>query len=184
MSPKASDRPIIEAKIATWIRKNTNKKREFFFATRSLFDGIGMNYDDKNDYRIVMDIIHQWRRQAPFFYDTMVQEGDLTGKSIYVDFKQFLTDLNDIGCYFLWNRNVESKDGNVIYGFYQPITADEKIEIDSRRNGKAIKQLKNRMAEMILMGRQPLPSGHTPELALAAIERYEHKYLLAEHKEE
>lgn len=183
MSPKISDRRLTEAKIASWIRKNSKKKQEFFFTTRELFEGIDMNYDDKNDYRIIMDIIHQWRRQAPFFYDTMVQEGDLTGQSIYVDFEQFLKDLNDIGCYFLWNKNIKSKEGNVIYGFYQPMTVDAKIKIDSRRNGKAIKQLKNRMAEMIQMGRQPLPSGHTPELALAAIERYEQKYLLPEHKD-
>jgi len=183
MSPKISDRRLTEAKISSWIRKNSKKKQEFFFSTRDLFEGIEMNYDDKNDYRIVMDIIHQWRRQAPFFYETMVQEGELTGKSFYNDFEQFLKDWNDVGFYFLWNKTLEATDGSIIFGFYQPMTPDAKIEIDSRRNGKAIKQLKNRFADMVQMGRQQLPSGYTPELALNAIERFETRYLLPNHKD-
>jgi len=183
MTPESSDRKVIEAKIASWIRHNTNKKGQWFFSTRTLFEGVGMDYDDKNDYRMVMDIIHQWRRQAPFFYQTMVQEGELTGKTIYRDFEQFLHDWNDTGAYFLWNKTVELKDGTIVFGFYQPTTAEDKIRIDNTRNGRIIHQLKNRLAEMVQMGHEPLPSGYTPELALASVERFETKYLLPEGKD-
>lgn len=184
MSPRVSiDRPLIEAKIASWMRKNTSKRQQWFFPIRSLFDGIKMDYDNKNDYRIVMDIINQWRRQAPFFYQTMVQEGELTGKTIYNDFEQFLKDWNATGAYFLWHRNVRTEDGKVISGFYQPTNAEDKIQIENKRNDRCIKQLKNRFIDMIKMA-TPLPSGYTPELALDSIERFEKKYLLPEHEEE
>jgi len=179
MSPKSTDREVVKAKIASWIRKNTSKKGQWFFATRTLFDGIGMNYDNKMDYRVVMDIIHQWRRQAPFFYEAMVQEGELSGKTIYKDFEQFLKDWNSTGAYFLWKKNIVTKEGTIVFGYYQPMTVEAKIQIDTKRNGRCINQLKNRLAEMMQMN-TPLPSGFTPELALASVERFETKYLLPE----
>lgn len=176
--PLSPDKRLLEAKIDVWIRKNTSRKKEFWFSTRDLFDGIGLDYDNKNDYRAVMGIIHQWRRQAPFFYNSMIQMGELNGETIYENFEDFLKDFNDIPAYFLWNKTVEAKDGKIIYGYYQPIDAEQKIKIDNKRNGKTIKQLKRRVADMILMRIEKLPSGISPMLAFQSLERYEQRYLL------
>jgi len=184
--PQKIDKKYIEAVVANYIRKHTKAKHAHFFVTRELFDSIGLDYDNKNHYRMVMDVIHSWRRQAGFFWQCLINEGKINNEGKYTEgnFDVFLKDFNDIGAYYLTTTMKETKDGTIIYGFYQPSTPQDKMVIDHNKLLKYTKQIKNRFTEMIQMGKERLPSGYEPEKMLLSIEGYEKKYLLPGHEDE
>jgi len=178
MKKKSERREKIEANLAKYLRKKTRDSNHPFISTRMLFDKIDLDFDNKNDYRYVFEIIHQWRKQAPFFYETMKEEGKLNGKDYYHTFEEFLIDFNAIGGFYLWHTVQKAKDGTVVHGMHQP-TAIQKQQIDTGRNLGCIKQLENKFWQMQTFG-QKLPSGLDPEKALESIGKYTKKYLLPE----
>lgn len=175
MKKKSEHRERIEAKMAKYLRRKTRGTKHPFISTRGLFEKIGLDYDNKQDYRYVFDIIHGWRKQAPFFYETMREEGKLNGHDYYNNFEDFLIDFNAIGGFYLWNT-IRKIDDNVVYGMYQP-TAIQKQQADALRNLKTVKQLENKFLQMQIFN-QKLPSGIDPEKALLSIGRYKERYLL------
>jgi hypothetical protein len=181
MKKKSKRREKIEADLAKYLRKKTRGTNHPFIPTRELFEKIDLDYDDKNDYRNVFVIIHEWRRQAPFFYDTIKNEGKLNGHDYYNDFEEFLIDFNAIGGFYLWHTTQQSEDGSVIHGMYQP-TLRQKQQADADRNLKTIRYLENKFLQMQIFG-QKLPSGLDPEKALLSIGRYKSRYLLPENSE-
>ena len=184
--PPKIDKKYVEAVIANYIRKHTNAKHAHFFPTKDLFDKIGLDYDNKNHYRLVMDVIHSWRRQAGFFWHTLIEEGRINHNGRYTEgnFDAFLKDFNDVGAYYLATTKKTDKDGNIVYGFSQPDTPEAKMVLDRDKLLKYTKQIKNRFTEMIQMGNERLPSGYEPEKMLLSIEGYEKKYLLPGHEDE
>lgn len=182
---KKLDRKYVEAVVANFIRKHTKANHAHFFPTRKLFESIGLNYEDRSHYRYVMDVIHNWRSQAGFFWEYLVNEGKINGDGKYNEenFDVFLKDFNAIGAYYLVNTKKEAKDGTIVFGYYQPDTPQDKMKVDRDKLLKYTKMIKNRFSEMIQMGKEQLPSGYSPEKLLGSIKRYEQTYLLPEHEE-
>jgi len=181
MKKKSEHKEMIEAKMAKYLRRKTRDSNHPFISTKTFFDKLELDYNSKHDYRDVFDIIHSWRRQAPFFYESMRDEGKLNGKDYYDTFEEFLIDFNAIGGFYLWHTTQQAKDGSIIHGMYQP-TAIQKQQIDAGRNLQVVKQLENKFMQMQIFG-QKLPSGLDPEKALLSIGRYKKTYLLPETSE-
>ena len=145
------DHKYVEAVIANWIRKNTKKSQGHFFPTRQLFKGVNLDYENKKHYRYVMQVIHQWRNQAGFFWDYLVAEGKINSNGKYNEqnFDAFLKDWNDTGSYYLVSVTRQTDEGDNVYGFHQPDLPQEKMRVDQDKLLKYTKQIKNRFNEMI-----------------------------------
>ena len=180
MKKKSTFKEEVEAKLSQYLRKKTRDTDHPFISTRNMFADIKLDYNNMKHYRHVMEVIHAWRRQAPFFYQSMKEEGKLNGHDYYNSFSSFLVDFNSIGGFYLWHTT-RDVDGTIVYGFYQP-TAIQKQTVDNERSLLVVKQLKNKLWQIQTFGQQ-LPSGVDPEKALLSISRYEQRYLLPKSKD-